>query len=397
MIECSERYDDSRAANNSYPQSPPPRLPQLNPITELELAPSSDAARNSTTTTTCGTSATIVMMTTTAIPASFLCPITGRLMEDPVMDSCGHTYERRAILGYLKQCTRRGQQQPNNNNNICRCPFSQKPLTVHDLIPNHALGERIDKWRWRQEFDCSSQLFGDNDDNDDLSRFVDVELQKGQASFDENRNVQQAAHVDKANEDDARDGTDDEDDDDRDNRRTRNRGPRRSYWGQRRGARHQRQKRYAPVSQQLQQPPSSPGGAMSLSSGSTTRSDDAGASFPARKSVAEWHPELLLLPQELHILSFVQERSERERQKNLRDRRIKWARRCVATLVVLVLLAGAALGLVLVADHWKSWSAASGSGSEGEPSSQERDEGRENNSTTMTDPPARLTYEYERR
>jgi U-box domain len=324
-------------------------------------------------------------------------------MEDPVMDSCGHTYERRAILGYLKQWTRRAQQQQQqqqqqpNDNNACRCPFSQKPLTVRDLIPNHALGERIDKWRWQQEFDCSQLSDCDCDDGgNDLSRFADVELQKGQgqgqASFDESQQ-NQAAHVDASNEDD--DDDDDEEEADRDHgHRSRNRGLMRSYWGQRR-ARHQRQKRYAPVSQK-QQPPSSPGGAMSLSSGST-RSDDAGASFYAHKSVvAEWHPELLLLPQELHILSFVQERSERERQKHLRDRRVKCARRCVATLVVLVLLAGAALGLVLVADHWRSWSAASGSSGEGEPSSQERDEGRETNSTT-TDPPARRTYEYERR
>jgi U-box domain len=312
-------------------------------------------------------------------------------MEDPVMDSCGHTYERRAILGYLKQCSRRAQQQqqPNNKSNACRCPFSQKPLTVRDLIPNHALGERIDKWRWQQEFDCIHQLFL-GDDEGDPSRFVDVEMQQGhqqqgQPSFDENPPRQQAAHFDKPNEDEA------SDDDDLDNHKhvSRNRGPRRYPWGQRR-ERHQRQKRYAPVS--LQQP-SSPGGELSLSSGST-RSDDVGAGFTAHKSVAEWHPELLLLPQELHILSFVQDRSERERQKNLRERRIRCARRCVSVVVVLVLLAGAALGLVLVVDHWKSWRAAGGS--DGEPSSQERDEGRETNSTT-TDPPARLTYEYERR
>merc|ERR1711879_402376 len=33
---------------------------------------------------------------------SFLCPLTGRLMIDPVVAADGHTYERRAIEEYLK-------------------------------------------------------------------------------------------------------------------------------------------------------------------------------------------------------------------------------------------------------------------------------------------------------
>jgi U-box domain len=345
MTECSESYDNnSIAANNN--SSPPlsQRLPQH--TQELELAPAtSDTVRHSTTTVTMAATTTPAATLTAELPASFVCPITGRLMEDPVMDSCGHTYERRAILAYMKQCRQRDSD--------CRCPYSQKPLTVHDLIPNHKLGERIDKWRWQHEFNCSQLLDGLHDDPSGR-RFVDVELQ-GQASFDENQQQprQKAAHVAKTNGDD--ESEDDAEEDVRNCHKSRNRGPR--YWGQRRRARHQRQKRYAPVSQQQ------PSCALSSSSGSTRSSDDAGTpSFRAPKSsassaagagapVSEWHPELLhVLPQELHVLSFVQERSQRERQKNLRERRTKCVARGASLVVVLALLAGAGLGLMLLVD-----------------------------------------------
>lgn len=36
------------------------------------------------------------------IPESYYCPISGDLMKDPVMDKDGNTYEREAILAWLK-------------------------------------------------------------------------------------------------------------------------------------------------------------------------------------------------------------------------------------------------------------------------------------------------------
>jgi U-box domain len=400
MTECSESYDDDSIAANHNPLPLSQRLPQQHPH-ELELAPATSDTIRHPTATTARPNATIVMMATsttaalptlptTEIPASFVCPITGRLMEDPVMDSCGHTYERRAILAYMKQCRQLESD--------CRCPYSQKPLTVRDLIPNHALGERIDKWRWQQEFNCSQFLGAVHDDLSGRSRFVDVELQ-GQASFDENQQQrrQQAAHVAKTNGDDESD--DDAGEDVRNQHNSRRRGP--LYWGRRRRARHQREKRYAPVSQQQQ--PSSCALSLSSSSGSTRSSDDAGTStFRTTKNsasaagapVSEWHPELLhVLPQELHVLSFVQERSQRERQKNLRERRTKCVARGASLLVVVTLLAGAGLGLMLLVDQYRSWSTDPDGSSEGEPSSKERDEWREANTTTATDPPAHLMYE----
>jgi len=72
-------------------------------------------------------------------PPSFVCPLSRRLMEDPVMDRCAHTYERASIEAWL-----RGHE--------C-CPISRKPLVADDLVPNHALSERIEKWIWLRETD----------------------------------------------------------------------------------------------------------------------------------------------------------------------------------------------------------------------------------------------------
>jgi hypothetical protein len=59
-------------------------------------------------------------------------------MVDPVMDLCGHSFERRAIEGWI-----------NRGNTFC--PISQKELTKENLIPNDALAERIEKWTWEKE------------------------------------------------------------------------------------------------------------------------------------------------------------------------------------------------------------------------------------------------------
>jgi hypothetical protein len=62
-------------------------------------------------------------------------------MEDPVMDLCAHNFERKAIVEWLRA------------GNEC-CPISRKPLLETDLVPNHALAERIDKyWQRRREKD----------------------------------------------------------------------------------------------------------------------------------------------------------------------------------------------------------------------------------------------------
>lgn len=62
-------------------------------------------------------------------PSSFLCPLTMEIMFDPVLDSDGNTYERRALLEWLKE----------NRTS----PISRQPLNDRMVIPNIALREAI--------------------------------------------------------------------------------------------------------------------------------------------------------------------------------------------------------------------------------------------------------------
>lgn len=61
--------------------------------------------------------------------ASFLCPITYEIFKDPVIDNCGHTFEKEIILKILE-----------NKN---QCPFSNLPITT--LVPNLQLRQVIDE------------------------------------------------------------------------------------------------------------------------------------------------------------------------------------------------------------------------------------------------------------
>jgi U-box domain len=60
---------------------------------------------------------------------AFLCPLTLSIMYDPVLDQEGNSFERSAILAYLK------------DHSIS--PLSRKPLHPGRIIPNHALRELI--------------------------------------------------------------------------------------------------------------------------------------------------------------------------------------------------------------------------------------------------------------
>jgi U-box domain len=79
-----------------------------------------------------------VNMTVNSHPPSFACPLTMEVMEDPVMDQCAHNFERKAVHEWLQA------------GHSC-CPISRKPLTEADLVPNHRLAERIERWKWQRE------------------------------------------------------------------------------------------------------------------------------------------------------------------------------------------------------------------------------------------------------
>jgi hypothetical protein len=88
----------------------------------------------------------------TPVEPSFMCPISLKLMEDPVLDPEGNTYERRAIETWLKKKE--------------TSPMTRAPLTASMLYPNRALREAIESFKlaenkhdnWRQQEDRRTVL-----------------------------------------------------------------------------------------------------------------------------------------------------------------------------------------------------------------------------------------------
>jgi len=66
-------------------------------------------------------------------PESMKCPITMDVMQDPVMDPEGHTYERSAIEAALAK-------NPES-------PMTRTPLTASQLVPNRGLRDAIAEWQ----------------------------------------------------------------------------------------------------------------------------------------------------------------------------------------------------------------------------------------------------------
>lgn len=69
------------------------------------------------------------MTSVISVPQSYLCSITGDLMQDPVIDPEGNSYERAAIVEWLSR-------NPTS-------PVTRAPLTQADLAPNFALRDAI--------------------------------------------------------------------------------------------------------------------------------------------------------------------------------------------------------------------------------------------------------------
>ena len=66
-------------------------------------------------------------------PDEYVCPISQELMEDPVLASDGHAYERRAIECWFKK--------------RLTSPKTGEPLETPALFPNHPLRRLIMDWR----------------------------------------------------------------------------------------------------------------------------------------------------------------------------------------------------------------------------------------------------------
>ena len=77
-------------------------------------------------------------------PSNYVCPLTLQLMEHPVNDGCGHSFERDAILSWL------GYHEI--------CPISRKPCHRDELYPAMALRARILQWKTLHNFRNNAML-----------------------------------------------------------------------------------------------------------------------------------------------------------------------------------------------------------------------------------------------
>ena len=78
------------------------------------------------------------------IPHEFLCPITLSLMENPVTNVHGHTFDRDAIMSWYVAGSRRN-------------PLTNMNLPTLNLTPNKELKARIDVYKHRVEKEGSSR------------------------------------------------------------------------------------------------------------------------------------------------------------------------------------------------------------------------------------------------
>ncbi|KAG6712747.1 putative U-box domain-containing protein 42 isoform X2 [Carya illinoinensis] len=73
---------------------------------------------------------------------TFFCPLTKKIIDDPVTTETGVTYERKAITEWLEKF---------KNSEEIFCPITGHKLVTRDLVTNIALKSTIDEWRERNE------------------------------------------------------------------------------------------------------------------------------------------------------------------------------------------------------------------------------------------------------
>ncbi|KAK8945652.1 U-box domain-containing protein 44 [Platanthera guangdongensis] len=99
---------------------------------------------------------------------SFVCPLTKQVMHDPVTIENGHTYERKAIEKWFKECKDSGRKPV--------CPLTLKELNSTDLNPSIALRHTIEEWTQRNEasqLDNASRSLGPGSSESDIVLSLD--------------------------------------------------------------------------------------------------------------------------------------------------------------------------------------------------------------------------------
>ena len=70
------------------------------------------------------------------VSETFICPITQQIIEDPVIAADGHTYERKAIEGWLSHNK--------------KSPVENDVLESTNILPNNAIKKLIGEWKTKK-------------------------------------------------------------------------------------------------------------------------------------------------------------------------------------------------------------------------------------------------------
>lgn len=96
------------------------------------------------------------------VPERFICPLTLEIMEHPLMTRAGHSFERSAIMAWLRR------------NDIH--PLTRESLSPRDLVMNGALKAEIAQWKRKHWSDhCDSETEASSLDGDaslDVNQFL---------------------------------------------------------------------------------------------------------------------------------------------------------------------------------------------------------------------------------
>ena len=92
------------------------------------------------------------------IEALFSCPLSLDTLVDPVMDKCGHTFERTQIEDWLKK----------NNT----CPLSRERINIEDLDPNLVVKQAIGILKHRGRAIDGNVVADDENEREIMSKAV---------------------------------------------------------------------------------------------------------------------------------------------------------------------------------------------------------------------------------
>lgn len=100
---------------------------------------------------------------TAEVPHEFLCEITRKPLEDPVITPSGHVFERKVIEGWIER-----------NGSIC--PITAQPLSIFQLREAADLKQRMAAWKLKDTLErtggeSKSQFADQGTGNDDLYEF----------------------------------------------------------------------------------------------------------------------------------------------------------------------------------------------------------------------------------